>query len=99
MSRQPFLLVLAEHAIGCVIVLEYLFFQLQVKDGSNKRKDLQQHLTEIVRKYQKSGVQNTVIENIAVAFKQHGESVDDFCTMLVGIAQANQICKTYFLPQ
>ncbi|KAI6143898.1 hypothetical protein BKA82DRAFT_4178705 [Pisolithus tinctorius] len=99
MSSQPSLMALAEHGIGCVIVFECLFFQLQVKDGADARKDLQQDLTEIVRKYQKSGVQNAVIAHIAAAFQQHGESVDDLCPMLVGIAQENQMCKTYSLPQ
>ncbi|KIO05649.1 hypothetical protein M404DRAFT_999770, partial [Pisolithus tinctorius Marx 270] len=95
MSSQPSLMALAEHGIGCVIVFECLFFQLQVKDGADARKDLQQDLTEIVRKYQKSGVQNAVIAHIAAAFQQHGESVDDLCPMLVGIAQENQMSKKF----
>ncbi|KAI6138531.1 hypothetical protein BKA82DRAFT_1005778, partial [Pisolithus tinctorius] len=99
MSSQPSLMALAEHGIGCVIVFECLFFHLQVKDGANASKDLQQDLTEVVRKYQKSGVQNAVITHIAAAFQQHGESVDDLSLMLVGIAQDNQMCKTYSLPQ
>ncbi|KAI6142238.1 hypothetical protein BKA82DRAFT_2603790 [Pisolithus tinctorius] len=96
MSRQPSMLAIAEHGIGCVIVFEYLFFQLQVvKDGGTTQKDLQQDLTVIVSKYQKSGVQKTVIAHIAEAFQQHGDSVDDLCPMLVGIAQANQMSKTF----
>ncbi|KAI6006295.1 hypothetical protein F5J12DRAFT_114517 [Pisolithus orientalis] len=95
MSRQPSLMALAEHGIGCVIVFEYLFFQLQVTDGGTTRQDVQQDLTVIVRTYQKSGVQNTVIACIAEAFQQHGESVDDLCAMLVGIAQANQMSKKF----
>ncbi|KAI6151284.1 hypothetical protein BKA82DRAFT_4125944 [Pisolithus tinctorius] len=92
-SSQPSIMALAEHGIGCVIVFECLFFQLQAKDGANAKKDLQQDLTEIVKKYQKSGVQNAVIAHIAAAFQQHGESVDDLCPMLVGIAQENQMSK------
>ncbi|KIO01396.1 hypothetical protein M404DRAFT_732610 [Pisolithus tinctorius Marx 270] len=95
LSSQPSLMTLAEHGIGCVIVFECLFFQLQVKDGANSRKDLQQALTETVRKYQKSGVQNIVIAHIAAAFQQHGESLDDLCPMLVGIAQENQMSKKF----
>ncbi|KAI6140396.1 hypothetical protein BKA82DRAFT_4213248 [Pisolithus tinctorius] len=95
MSSHPSLMALAEHGIGCVIVFECLFFQLQVKDEANDRKDLQQHLTEIVRKYEKSGVQKAVIAHIAAAFQQHGESVDDLCPMLVGIAQENQMSKKF----
>ncbi|KAI6008887.1 hypothetical protein F5J12DRAFT_57838 [Pisolithus orientalis] len=90
---------LVEHGIGCVIVFEYLFFQLQVKDRGTIREDLQQDLTLIVQKYQKSGVQEIVNACIAEAFQQHGDRVDDLCPMLVGIAQANQMCKTYSLPQ
>ncbi|KIN97617.1 hypothetical protein M404DRAFT_889515 [Pisolithus tinctorius Marx 270] len=94
-SQQCPLQALAEHGIGCVIVFEFLFFQLQVKDGGTNRMDLQQDLTVIVRKYQKSGVQSTVIACIAEAFQQHGENVDDLCPTLVGIAQANQMSKTF----
>ncbi|KAI6141684.1 hypothetical protein BKA82DRAFT_1003432, partial [Pisolithus tinctorius] len=90
---------LVEHGIGCVIVFEYLFFQWQVKDRGSTRKDLQQDLTLIVQKYQKSGVQEFVNARIAEAFQQHGERVDDLCPLLVGIAQANRMCKTYSLPQ
>ncbi|KIO00938.1 hypothetical protein M404DRAFT_745771 [Pisolithus tinctorius Marx 270] len=90
---------IVEHGIGCVIVFEYLFFQLQVKDRGPTRKDFQQDLTLIVQKYQKSGVQEIVNACIAEAFQQHGERVDDLCPLLAGIAWANQMCKTYSLPQ
>ncbi|KIN96736.1 hypothetical protein M404DRAFT_1006533, partial [Pisolithus tinctorius Marx 270] len=82
---------LVEHGIGCVIVFEYLFFQLQVKDRGTTRKHLEQDLTLVVQKYQKSGVQEIVNACIAEAFQQHGERVDDICPMLVGIAQAHQM--------
>ncbi|KIO05029.1 hypothetical protein M404DRAFT_1000118, partial [Pisolithus tinctorius Marx 270] len=91
MSRQPSMMALAEHGIGCVIVFEYLFFQLQVKGGGTTRMDVKQNLKVIVREYKKSGVQHTVIAHIAEAFQQHGESVDALCPMLVDIAQANQM--------
>ncbi|KAI5996452.1 hypothetical protein F5J12DRAFT_772683 [Pisolithus orientalis] len=94
-SREPSLKALAEHGIGCVIVFEYLFFQSQVKDEGTARKDLQQDLTVIVRKYQESGVQDIVNTCITEAFQQHGESVDDLCPVLVGIAQANQMSKKF----
>ncbi|KAI6138657.1 hypothetical protein BKA82DRAFT_1007090 [Pisolithus tinctorius] len=86
---------LVEHGIGCVIVFEYLYFQLQVKDRSTARQDLQQDLLVAVGKYQRSGVQDNVHAYIAKAFQQHGESVDDLCPMLVGIAQANQMSKEF----
>ncbi|KAI6030521.1 hypothetical protein F5J12DRAFT_295985 [Pisolithus orientalis] len=50
MSRQPSLMALAEHGIGCVIVFEYLFFQSQVKDRGISRKDLQLDLTMVIAK-------------------------------------------------
>ncbi|KAI6139295.1 hypothetical protein BKA82DRAFT_4223615 [Pisolithus tinctorius] len=71
----------------------------QVKDSGIAKNDLQLDLTTVIQKYQQSSVQNTVNAQIAVAFQKHGESVDDLCPMLVDIAQANQMCKTYSLPQ
>ncbi|KIN99268.1 hypothetical protein M404DRAFT_1004932, partial [Pisolithus tinctorius Marx 270] len=80
---------------GCVIVFEYLFFQLQVKDRGATRKGLQQDLTLTVQKYQKSGVQKIVNACIAEAFQQHGERVDNLCPMLVGIAKEHQMSKKF----
>ncbi|KAI5984577.1 hypothetical protein F5J12DRAFT_77158 [Pisolithus orientalis] len=96
-SQQHPLKALVEHGIGCVIVFEYLFFQLQVKDRGTTRGDLPQHLTLIVQKYQKSGVQEIVNACIAEAFQQHGEWVDDLYPKLVGMAQAqaHQMSKKF----
>lgn len=89
-SRQYSMQYIAEHGIGSVLVFEYLYFLLQVKNGSNH---IQEDLTLAVEEYQRSGVHAKVNKLIQAAFAQYGQDVKTLCPILLQIAKENQLSK------
>ncbi|KIK17669.1 hypothetical protein PISMIDRAFT_685004 [Pisolithus microcarpus 441] len=81
---------IAENGIGAILVFEYLYFLLQVKQGRN---DIQKDLNLAVKKYESSGIQATVNKLIQEAFQNHGDNVEIICPILVKIAKENQLSK------
>ncbi|KAI5980438.1 hypothetical protein EDC04DRAFT_79275 [Pisolithus marmoratus] len=81
----------AEHGIGAILILEYLYFLLHVKDPRN---DLQVALDLSVDEYQSSGTRESVCKLINGAFKEHGENVEILCPILLQIAKEKQMSKT-----
>ncbi|KAI6103440.1 hypothetical protein F5141DRAFT_1065254 [Pisolithus sp. B1] len=88
-SRQS----IAENGIGVILVLEYLYFLLQVKTG---KPDIQKDLNLAVEKYKSSGIHAKVNVLIQAAFEKHGDDTEILCPTLVEIAQLNQLCKVLF---
>ncbi|KAI5999100.1 hypothetical protein EDD15DRAFT_2363126 [Pisolithus albus] len=82
---------IAENGIGAILVFEYLYFLLQVKDGRN---DLQEDLNFAVDEYKSSGIQAKVNKLIQEAFQSYGDNVEILCPILVKIAQQNQLYQT-----
>lgn len=88
-SMPPEMKSLVEHGIGSIIVFEYLYFLLQVKN-----RDEQRSLTLAAEEYQKSGRQHIVCKQIEAVFQEHGENVKILCPILVDIAKQNQMSKS-----
>ncbi|KIK17282.1 hypothetical protein PISMIDRAFT_685397 [Pisolithus microcarpus 441] len=81
---------IAEDGVGAILVFEYLYFLLQVKDGRN---GLQEDLNLAAKEYKRSGIHAKVNKLIQEAFQNHGDDVEILCPILVKIAQQNQLCK------
>ncbi|KAI6148778.1 hypothetical protein BKA82DRAFT_992678 [Pisolithus tinctorius] len=80
-----------EHGIGSILVFEYLYFLLQINEGSCD--DVEECLILAVKEYQMSGIQATVIDLIAAGLQTHGQNIGALCNVLVDIAKANQMSK------
>ncbi|KIK13268.1 hypothetical protein PISMIDRAFT_688848 [Pisolithus microcarpus 441] len=81
---------IAENGIGAILVFEYLYFLMQVKD---ERNDLQEDMNLAVEEYKSSGIHAKVNKLIQEAFQNHDDDVEILCPILVKIAQQNQLCK------
>ncbi|KAI6026843.1 hypothetical protein BKA83DRAFT_3171854 [Pisolithus microcarpus] len=81
---------IAENGIGAILVFEYLYFLMQVKD---ERNDLQEDMNLAVEEYKSSGIHAKVNKLIQEAFQNHDDDVEILCPILVKIAQQNQLSK------
>ncbi|KAI6004570.1 hypothetical protein EDC04DRAFT_1015076 [Pisolithus marmoratus] len=89
-SKEYSLQYTAEQGIGAILILEYLYFVLQVKD---QRNDFQVALDLAVHVYQTSGTRDSVCKLINEAFQQHGEDVEILCPILLQVAKEKQMSR------
>ncbi|KAI6106801.1 hypothetical protein EDD16DRAFT_1626511 [Pisolithus croceorrhizus] len=75
---------------GAILVLEYLYFLLQLQNGSDS---IQESLALAVKEYQSSGIHAKVNESIQRAFEEYGDNVDNLCPVFVHIVKENQLSK------
>ncbi|KAI6002678.1 hypothetical protein EDC04DRAFT_1039011 [Pisolithus marmoratus] len=80
----------AEQGIGTTLVLEYLYFLLQGKDGQI---DVQAVLDLAVAAYQTSGIRESVCKLINEAIQQHGNDMENLSPIFVQIAKDKQMSR------
>ncbi|KAI6022615.1 hypothetical protein EDC04DRAFT_3092751 [Pisolithus marmoratus] len=87
-SMQYSLQYTAEQGTGTILVLEYLYFLLQGKDGKH---DVQVDLDLAVGEYQTSGTRESVLKLINEAFQEHGKNMELLCPILVQVAKEKKM--------